>query len=132
MITKFDSLFAGHTDVENIGYGGTPINDRLYDNEHLSTALWKAQAMAQKMDDLGYNAFWMAEHHFQREGTECIPNVLLMALHLTHVTKNLKIGCGFNVTPMWHPLRLAEDYAMADILSQRPRHVRCRPRLSHA
>jgi alkanesulfonate monooxygenase SsuD/methylene tetrahydromethanopterin reductase-like flavin-dependent oxidoreductase (luciferase family) len=59
----------------------------------------------------------MAEHHFQREGTECIPNVLMMALHLTHVTKNLKIGCGFNIAPMWHPLRLAEDYAMADILS---------------
>lgn len=117
MITKFDSLFAGHTDVDNIGYGGTPINDRLYDNKHLSSALWKAQAIAQKMDDLGYNTFWMAEHHFQREGTECIPNVLLMALHLTHVTKNIKIGCGFNVLPMWHPLRLAEDYAMADILS---------------
>jgi alkanesulfonate monooxygenase SsuD/methylene tetrahydromethanopterin reductase-like flavin-dependent oxidoreductase (luciferase family) len=59
----------------------------------------------------------MAEHHFQREGTECIPNVLLMALHLTHVTKNLKLGCGFNIAPMWHPLRLAEDYAMADILT---------------
>ncbi len=117
MITKFDSLFAGHTDVDNIGYGGTPINDRRYDNKHLSSALWKAQAIAQKMDGFGYNAFWMAEHHFQREGTECIPNVLLMAFHLTHVTKNLRIGCGFNVTPMWHPLRLAEDYAMADILS---------------
>jgi alkanesulfonate monooxygenase SsuD/methylene tetrahydromethanopterin reductase-like flavin-dependent oxidoreductase (luciferase family) len=59
----------------------------------------------------------MAEHHFQPEGTECIPNVLMMALHLTHVTKRLNIGCGFNITPMWHPLRLAEDYAMADILS---------------
>ena len=59
----------------------------------------------------------MAEHHFQPEGTECIPNVLLMALHLTHLTKNIKLGCGFNITPMWHPLRLAEDYAMADILS---------------
>ena len=73
--------------------------------------------MAVLMDGLGYNAFWMAEHHFQREGTECIPNVLMMALHLTHVTKNLKIGCGFNIAPMWHPLRLAEDYAMADILT---------------
>src|SRR6201984_1092380 len=117
MITKFDSLYAGHVDLDNIGYAGTPINDRLYSNEHLATALEKAQSMAVLMDGLGYNAFWMAEHHFQREGTECIPNVLLMALHLTHVTKNLKIGCGFNVTPMWHPLRLAEDYAMADILS---------------
>src|SRR5690348_13349566 len=117
MITKFDSLYAGHVDLDNIGYAGTPINDRLYDNAHLSTALEKAQSMATLMDGLGYNAFWMAEHHFQREGTECIPNVLLMALHLTHVTKNLKIGCGFNIAPMWHPLRLAEDYAMADILT---------------
>src|SRR6202789_2142571 len=117
MITKFDSLFAGHTDVEDIGYGGIPINDRLYDNAHLSTALSKAEHIAQKMDGLGYSTFWMAEHHFQCEGTECIPNVLLMALHLTHLTKNINIGCGFNVTPMWHSLRLAEDYAMADILS---------------
>ena len=29
----------------------------------------------------------------------------------------LKIGCAFNVTPMWHPLRLAEDYATADLLT---------------
>jgi alkanesulfonate monooxygenase SsuD/methylene tetrahydromethanopterin reductase-like flavin-dependent oxidoreductase (luciferase family) len=118
MITKFDSLYAGHVDLDNVGYAGTPINDRLYSNEHLATALDKAQSMAVLMDGLGYNAFWMAEHHFQREGTECIPNVLMMALHLTHVTKNLKIGCGFNIAPMWHPLRLAEDYAMADILSR--------------
>jgi alkanesulfonate monooxygenase SsuD/methylene tetrahydromethanopterin reductase-like flavin-dependent oxidoreductase (luciferase family) len=117
MITKFDSLYAGHIDLDDVGYGGTPINDRLYPNEKLATALEKAQAQAVLMDRLGYNAFWMAEHHFQREGTECIPNVLMMALHLSHVTKNLKLGCGFNIAPMWHPLRLAEDYAMADILS---------------
>ena len=39
MITKFDSLFAGHVDLDNVGYAGTPINDRRYDNAHLSTAL---------------------------------------------------------------------------------------------
>ena len=32
-------------------------------------------------------------------------------------TTKLKFGCGFNVLPMWHPLRLAEDFAMADILT---------------
>ena len=31
--------------------------------------------------------------------------------------QNLKFGCGFNITPMWHPLRLAEDFAMADYLT---------------
>jgi alkanesulfonate monooxygenase SsuD/methylene tetrahydromethanopterin reductase-like flavin-dependent oxidoreductase (luciferase family) len=117
MITKFDSSYAGHIDMDDLGYGGVPVNDRRYPNELLATALGKAEAMAKLMDRVGFNAFWMAEHHFQPEGYECIPNVLMMALHLTHVTKRLKVGCGFNITPMWHPLRLAEDYAMADILS---------------
>jgi alkanesulfonate monooxygenase SsuD/methylene tetrahydromethanopterin reductase-like flavin-dependent oxidoreductase (luciferase family) len=118
MITKFDSSYAGHIDMEDLGYGGTPVNDRFYPNEKLVTTLYKAEAMAKLMDRVGFNAFWMAEHHFQPEGYECIPNVLLMALHLAHVTQRLKIHCGFNITPMWHPLRLAEDFAMADILSQ--------------
>jgi alkanesulfonate monooxygenase SsuD/methylene tetrahydromethanopterin reductase-like flavin-dependent oxidoreductase (luciferase family) len=117
MITKFDSLFAGHIDMDNVGYAGTAVNDRRFSNQELVTVFDKAQAMAQLMDRLGYNTFWMAEHHFQREGYECIPNVLMMALHLAHVTKRLRLGCGFNITPMWHPLRLAEDFAMADILS---------------
>ena len=117
MITKFDSLFAGHIDMDNVGYGGTPVNDRRFSNERLATVFDKAQAMAQLMDRLGYNTFWMAEHHFQHEGYECIPNVLMTALHLAHVTRQLRIGCGFNITPMWHPLRLAEDYATADILT---------------
>jgi len=117
MITKFDSLFAGHVDLENVGYGGVPVNDRRYPNEHLASVFGKAQAMAQLMDRTGYDTFWMAEHHFQHEGYECIPNVLMTALHLAHVTERLRLGCGFNIAPMWHPLRLAEDYATADILS---------------
>ena len=117
MITKFDSLFAGHVDMDNVGYGGIPVNERRLPDEQLMTVFDKAEAMAKLMDRLGYSAFWMAEHHFQREGYECIPNVLMAALHLAHVTKNIKLGCGFNITPMWHPLRLAEDYATADILT---------------
>jgi alkanesulfonate monooxygenase SsuD/methylene tetrahydromethanopterin reductase-like flavin-dependent oxidoreductase (luciferase family) len=117
VIRQFDSTYAGHIDLENVGYAGTPVNDRRYPNEQLATALHKAEITAQALDRLGYGTFWMAEHHFQPEGTECIPNVLMMALHLTHLTKHIKLGCGFNITPMWHPLRLAEDYAMADILS---------------
>jgi len=50
MITKFDSLFAGHVDMENVGYGGVPVNDRRFPNEHLVTVFDKAEAMAQLMD----------------------------------------------------------------------------------
>jgi alkanesulfonate monooxygenase SsuD/methylene tetrahydromethanopterin reductase-like flavin-dependent oxidoreductase (luciferase family) len=116
-ISKFDSLFAGHVDIEDVGYGGVPVNHRRYPNEHLASVFDKAEAMAKLMDRVGYDTFWMAEHHFQREGYECIPNVLMTALHLAHLTKRLRLGCGFNICPMWHPLRLAEDYATADILS---------------
>ena len=117
MITKFDSSYYGTADMENLGYTGTPINDRCYSKEQLAQAMHKVVAYAKCMDERGYNTFWMAEHHFQPEGTELIPNLLMMAMHLCGVTKNIKIGCGFNVVPMWHPLRLAEDYAMADILT---------------
>jgi len=117
MLKYFDSSYVGTVDMENLGYRGTPINERRYTAKELAGALHKAVSYAKCMDGLGYNTFWMAEHHFQPEGTECIPNLLMMAMHLVNQTKNLKIGCGFNVIPMWHPLRLAEDYAMADILS---------------
>ena len=117
MITKFDSLYAGHVDMETVGYAGTAVNDRNFSNDHLSTAFDKAEAIAKLLDRSGYDTFWMAEHHFQPEGYECIPNLPLFQVHLAHLTKNIKLGCAFNIAPMWHPLRLAEDFATADILT---------------
>ncbi len=117
MITKFGSLFAGHVDFEDLGFDATPVNERRLTDERLAGVFGKAEAIVLKMEDLGYDTFWSAEHHFQHEGYECIPNLLMMYVHLANLTKNLKFGCGFNVNPMWHPLRLAEDYATADILT---------------
>ena len=117
MITKFDSLFAGHVDMTDIGYGGTAVNDRKFDNDHLMTVYSKAEAIAKALDENGFDTMWMAEHHFQPEGYECIPNLIMLNVHLAHLTQNIKFGCGFNIAPMWHPLRLAEDYATADILT---------------
>jgi len=81
MITKFGSLFAGNVDLDHIGLEGTPVNDRWLSNEHLATVFDKCQAMAQLMDRLGYDPWWAAEHHFQREGYECIPNLLMLFVH---------------------------------------------------
>ena len=118
MITKFDSLFAGHVDMDDIGYGGTAVNDRRFDNDHLMTVYSKSEAIAKALDENGFDTMWMAEHHFQPEGYECIPNLIMLNVHLAHLTKNLKFGCGFNIATMWHPLRLAEDFATADILTE--------------
>ena len=117
MITRFGSLYAGHVDLDDVGFDATPVNDRRISDEKLTSVFGKAEAIAVRMDELGYDTFWSAEHHFQHEGYECIPNLLMMYVHLAHLTKNLRFGCGFNINPMWHPLRLAEDYATADILT---------------
>jgi len=117
MITRFATVYAGHVDFPDMGQTATPANERRYGNEHLATVFAKTDAVARRMDELGYYAIWLAEHHFQHEGYECLPNLLMSAVHLAHITKQIKIGCGFNIAPMWHPLRLAEDYATADILT---------------
>ena len=117
MITKFDSLYAGHVDMDNVGYGGTAVNDRRFPNEYLVTTFDKAQAIAQTMDEQGFDAFWLAEHHFQPEGYECIPNVLLLALHLTHHDAAPEHRLRLQHRAHVAPLRLAEDYATVDALT---------------
>ena len=117
MIKNFSVFYVGNIDLENVGLDGIPANDRRYKNERLTQSMETAEKAAVLMDELGYHALWMAEHHFQREGYECIPNVIMMGTHLAAKTERLKFGCGFNIVPMWHPLRLAEDYAMADVLT---------------
>src|SRR5271168_68731 len=116
-ISKFTTVYAGHIDFLDHGQDATPANERRFSNDELASVFEKSEAIAKTMDDLGYDMMWMAEHHFQHEGYECIPNILMLAVHLAQATKRLKIGCGFNIAPMWHPLRLAEDYATADILT---------------
>ena len=119
LIKFFDSQYAGSVDLpdDDVGFEATPVNDRWLSDESLAYPLHKSEAMAKTMDGLGYDTLWFAEHHFQREGYECLPNLLLLSTHLAQVTKKLRFGCAFNIATMWHPLRLAEDFAMADHLT---------------
>ena len=119
MIKSFGGLYSGHViEGEGLGFDGIPADDRWYPNDRLIQAFDIAKECAQLMDELGYDVFWLAEHHFQREGYECLPNVLMLSLWLSQHTKRIKFGCGFNIIPMWHPLRLAEDFAMVDIFTK--------------
>jgi len=118
MIRRFSTLYVGHIELEQCGLAGIPADDRRYPNARLSETFETATALAQATDALGYDTLWLAEHHFQHEGYECIPNIPLLAVDLAHRTRRIKIGCAFNIVPTWHPLRLAEDYATADILTK--------------
>jgi alkanesulfonate monooxygenase SsuD/methylene tetrahydromethanopterin reductase-like flavin-dependent oxidoreductase (luciferase family) len=117
MIRRFSTLYVGHIELEQCGLSGIPADSRRYPNPRLTEVFDTATALARATDALGYDTLWLAEHHFQHEGYECIPNIPLLAVDLAHRTERVKIGCAFNIVPTWHPLRLAEDYATADILT---------------
>jgi alkanesulfonate monooxygenase SsuD/methylene tetrahydromethanopterin reductase-like flavin-dependent oxidoreductase (luciferase family) len=117
MIKSFHVLYVGQIALDNVGRDGTPANERRYSDERLSEAFFTARDIAILMEELGFDVLWTAEHHFQREGYEVFPNLVQLGLWLATQTKRLKFGCAFNVLPMWHPIRLAEDYAMADIVT---------------
>ena len=64
---------------------------------------------------LGFDSFWIAEHHFHEYGAVPRPPVWMAAA--AQRTKRIRLGAGVVVLPFDHPLRSAEDYAMVDLLS---------------
>ena len=118
MITKFDYFYGGHVEMENMGFQGLRVDDRLESDEHLASVFDEARAIAQLMAPLNFDTLWLAEHHFQREGYGGIPNIPMLSVYLAQITERLKFGGFFNTVPVWHPLRLAEDFAVADVLTQ--------------
>lgn len=94
----------------------TPTS-RRYDNDAVIECYRNLVEWARTADSLGYDTMWLTEHHFQYEGYEVLPNLILFGQHLASQTKDLRLGQMFNVVPQWNPLRLAEDFAIADIIT---------------
>ena len=90
---------------------------RRYDNDAVIECYRNLVEWARTADSLGFDTMWLTEHHFQYEGYEVLPNLILFGQHLASQTKNLRLGQMFNVVPQWNPLRLAEDFAIADIIT---------------
>ncbi len=67
------------------------------------------------MDRSGYDAVWLAEHHFTTYSV--CPSVHLMALEAAHRTERLRIGTAVSLAALYHPLRLAEELALLDVLT---------------
>jgi luciferase family oxidoreductase group 1 len=67
------------------------------------------------MDKAGYDAVWLAEHHFTSYSV--CPSVHLMGMHVASQTQHLRIGTGISLAAFYHPLRLAEEVALLDVLS---------------
>jgi alkanesulfonate monooxygenase SsuD/methylene tetrahydromethanopterin reductase-like flavin-dependent oxidoreductase (luciferase family) len=64
---------------------------------------------------LGYHSVWVAEHHFNDYGLCPAPQVL--AAFLAARTRTLRLGMGVSLLPLHHPVDLAEQLAVLDVVS---------------
>jgi natural product biosynthesis luciferase-like monooxygenase protein len=68
-------------------------------------------------DAHGFSAIWMPERHFHEFGG-IYPNPSITGAAIATITKNIHIRSGSCVIPLHNPIRVAEEWAVVDNLSQ--------------
>ena len=81
-------------------------SNQTYYDEVLTLGEWA--------EELGFDSFWLGEHHFYWYGTCVSPPIVIAALGQR--TKRIRLGPAVSVLPLHHPLLVAEEYALADNL----------------
>lgn len=82
----------------------------------LPTVYARALERIRIMDETGFDAVWLAEHHFT-DYSVC-PSVHMIGVQVAERTKRLRIGTAVSLAAFYHPLRLAEEVALLDVLSE--------------
>jgi alkanesulfonate monooxygenase SsuD/methylene tetrahydromethanopterin reductase-like flavin-dependent oxidoreductase (luciferase family) len=82
----------------------------------IETVYERALSRIEIMESTGYDAVWLAEHHFH--SFSVCPSVHMMGLQVAARTRRLRIGTAVSLAAFYHPLRLAEEVALLDIFSQ--------------
>lgn len=90
-------------DLATVSEGGTSAH-----------ALAETTQMARAADRLGYERFWVAEHHNIDTVASTSPAVLIA--HLAAHTERIKLGSGGVMLPNHSPAVIAEQFAMLEAL----------------
>ncbi|HZT07399.1 MAG TPA: LLM class flavin-dependent oxidoreductase [Chloroflexota bacterium] len=68
------------------------------------------------VEELGYDGIWANEHHFHPYGG-MIPSPAVLLAALIQRTKRVRLGTSVVVLPLHHPIEVAEQLAMVDLMS---------------
>jgi alkanesulfonate monooxygenase SsuD/methylene tetrahydromethanopterin reductase-like flavin-dependent oxidoreductase (luciferase family) len=67
-------------------------------------------------DRLGFSTVTLMEHHASIDGY--LPSPIVLASALAAATERIEIALGLILLPLYHPVRLAEDLAVLDLLAE--------------
>ena len=93
-----------------------------------NTTNWNKKSYTQLLDETreiteycdknNWDSIWFTEHHFNHEGMESCTNPLMMCTDAAARTKNIRLGQACNTITFHNPIRLAEDIATLDQMSE--------------
>lgn len=77
---------------------------------------WQALEEVTRAEELGFDSVWMEEHHAVRD--HYWPSPLTVLAGFATRTSRIRLGTDILVAPFYHPVRLAEDAALLDVISR--------------
>ncbi len=94
----------------------------VYDNEARTSAAIYQQTLEQIVlaDELGFDSYWIGEHHGYLKPDQLLacPNPAILLAAAAKLTQRIGLNTAVANLSLRHPLQIAEDYAMVDLLSQ--------------
>ncbi|WP_418606778.1 putative FMN-dependent luciferase-like monooxygenase [Georgenia sp. SUBG003] len=92
------------------------IFTRILDDAPPAERYRNAVEQVQLAERLGFDAAWVAQHHFDGEEGG-LPSPLVLLGHLAAVTERIRLGTAIIALPLENPVRVAEDASVLDVLS---------------
>lgn len=98
-----------------IGALSTPVTRQAGDTRPLQVIYSEAIDRVCQLEQDGFEYFQAGEHHFTENQWNPCPLEILAAVAMR--TSTLRLGTNVLLTPLYHPVRLAEEAATIDLLS---------------
>jgi len=101
----------------NMEFGYFTLSDNHYENNPRSPNQFVADITAEALyaDKLGMHSAWIGEHHFNSLGVLSCPDIVLG--YVAANTTRIRLAPAVTVLPLHHPIRVAEQWATLDLLS---------------